>query len=50
MSEKICDCGQTITGNSDAHLEANMKIHKRSKLHKEIIKNLEQIKKEEQAE
>ncbi len=50
MTEKICECGITITGTSDQHLESNMKTHKKSKMHKEILKNLKQIKKEEQAE
>lgn len=37
--EIICECGIKITGNSKAHAEANLKNHKQSKLHKEIIKN-----------
>jgi len=37
--EIICECGVKITGNSKAHAEANLRNHKQSKLHKEIMKN-----------
>ena len=33
----ICDCGLKITGNSQAHAEANLKNHKESKLHKKLM-------------
>ena len=37
--EVICECGKTITGYSEKHLKSNLKIHKKSKLHKELMIN-----------
>ena len=33
----VCDCGFRVTGNSMAHAEANLKNHKKSKLHKKLM-------------
>lgn len=44
MTEEItCECGWPIKGKSIAHAEANLKNHKKSKLHKKLmmIKNKE---------
>lgn len=38
MAEIECDCGWVVKGNSEKHAEANLKIHKKSKLHKRLIK------------
>lgn len=39
MKTKItCECGIPIGGNSKKHREANLKIHKTSKLHKKLMK------------
>ena len=38
MTEEIkCECGWTIKGISQSHAEANLKIHKKSKLHKRLM-------------
>lgn len=37
--EMICECGKTITGKSDKHLKSNLRSHKKSKLHKELMMN-----------
>lgn len=29
-----CECGIIVTGNSKKHTESNLKVHKKSKLHK----------------
>lgn len=39
--ETICECGMTIKGTSEKHLSTNLKEHKKSKRHKEIIKNIQ---------
>jgi hypothetical protein len=36
--EKRCECGKIITGTSEKHLASNLKIHMKSKLHKELMK------------
>ena len=42
MTEIIfCECGYPIKGSSRTHAEANLKIHKASKLHRILIKNKE---------
>ena len=47
MKEKIinektiqCECGKVITGVSKAHVEVNLKNHKKSKKHKKNMKIL----------
>jgi len=37
--EIICECGIKVTGTSKKHLESNLKIHKESKIHKELMEN-----------
>lgn len=37
----ICDCGFKVTGNSQAHAEANLKNHQGSKLHKKLMETKE---------
>jgi hypothetical protein len=32
-----CECGYNVCGNSDLQLKAVMKIHKKSKRHKEML-------------
>lgn len=40
MIETIkCECGWVVKGNSIKHAEANLKIHKTSRVHKLLIKN-----------
>ena len=41
-----CECGWRIKGNSIKHAEANLKIHRKSKLHKTLIANAHTIQKE----
>ncbi len=41
-----CECGFRVTGNSKLHAESNLKIHKKSKLHKKLI----DVKKEQKNE
>lgn len=37
MVEEIkCECGFIVRGNSQKHVEANLEIHKKSKLHKRL--------------
>ncbi|KKN12895.1 hypothetical protein LCGC14_1011910 [marine sediment metagenome] len=40
----VCECGFTVTGNSQLHAEANLKNHKKSKLHKKLMMVKEKIK------
>jgi hypothetical protein len=35
----ICECGILVRGISKAHLKAMMKIHKKSKMHKQLMDN-----------
>ena len=37
--EVICECGILVRGISEDHLKANLKLHKKSKLHKQLIEN-----------
>ena len=37
--EIVCECGWKVTGISKKHTEANLKIHKKSKLHKKLMEN-----------
>ena len=38
MTEKItCECGWEVRGTSIYHTEANLKIHKKSKLHRKLM-------------
>ena len=32
--EVVCDCGVRIFGNSEKNVQANLKLHQKSKLHK----------------
>jgi len=32
-----CECGFRVRGNSQAHAKANLKNHKKSKLHKNLM-------------
>jgi hypothetical protein len=36
MKER-CECGALISGHSEKHIIANIKIHKKSKKHKELM-------------
>jgi len=36
-TEVRCECGYVIKGSSINHAEANLKIHKQSKLHKKLM-------------
>lgn len=39
MTEKIiCECGSIIRGNSKINAQANLKLHKNSRKHKELMK------------
>jgi len=39
MTETItCECGAIIRGNSDDNAKANLKLHKNSNKHKELMK------------
>ncbi len=38
IEEKNCECGWEVKGSSKIHAEANLKIHKQSKLHKKLMK------------
>ena len=38
MEGKICECGYEVNGTSEKHLESNLKIHMKSKLHKKLMK------------
>ena len=35
----ICDCGISVRGISKEHAISNLKIHIKSKIHREIMKN-----------
>lgn len=35
----LCDCGIKIFGNSDLNVNANLKLHSKSKLHKKQMGN-----------
>jgi len=35
--QKRCECGALIHGHSDKHVKANLKLHKLSKKHKELM-------------
>ena len=35
----ICECGKLITGTSQKHTELNLKNHKKSKIHKELMRS-----------
>lgn len=35
--EKRCECGALISGISEEHTKANLKIHRKSKKHKELM-------------
>jgi hypothetical protein len=37
----MCECGVAIYGNSDSMTKANLKTHKKSKLHKKQMESLE---------
>ena len=37
-TKTVCECGIVVRGTSNKHLEANMKQHKRSKMHRELMK------------
>ncbi len=37
--EIICVCGLKVKGTSEDHLKSNLEIHKKSKLHKQLIEN-----------
>ncbi len=46
MTEKrVCDCGMLVKGISEKHLEVNIRNHKKSKKHKELMKIKEEKKK-----
>ena len=34
---EICECGWKVKGTSQLHAEANLKIHKDSKLHRKLM-------------
>ena len=36
-SEVTCECGWIVRGTSIIHAEANLKLHKKSKLHKKLM-------------
>ena len=38
-AETICECGWKVKGISPKHLIANIKLHKKSKLHKQLMEN-----------
>lgn len=44
---KRCECGALVYGHSEKHAIANIKLHKKSKKHKELmeIKNYKEVKK-----
>lgn len=35
--EKRCACGAIVKGHSEKHVIANIKLHKKSKKHKELM-------------
>jgi len=35
--EKRCECGALVSGTSEDHWKANLKIHKKSKRHAELM-------------
>jgi len=42
-----CECGAVISGVSEKHAEANLKIHKeKSKRHKEYVRIVQKMKRE----
>ena len=44
----ICTCGRLIKGTSEKHLKANLKAHKASKMHKEIMRMFRKSDKEDE--
>ena len=34
----VCECGIVVRGTSDKHCEANMRQHKGSRMHRELMK------------
>lgn len=40
----ICECGISVKGISEPHAKANLKIHKKSKIHKQIMANKSRVK------
>jgi hypothetical protein len=47
MSEIICECGMKIRGkgNSQAQVKANLKIHKKSRIHKILMESIKRQRK-----
>jgi len=45
--QTICECGMSVKGISKDHLKANLKLHKKSKMHKQLMmnKSKEEVKK-----
>ena len=44
--EKRCECGALVYGHSEKHTKANIKLHKKSRRHKEFMEIKELNKKE----
>ena len=35
----VCECGISVKGLSEKHAQSNLKAHKKSKIHKDIMSN-----------